>query len=97
MKDLNIEFVKQYLKVDFPDDDLLIDTIIKGTKSYIISYTGLKKDEADKIEELKFAALLLIEQMYSNRSALVETDKINFALTTILDMHARNNLWEKLT
>ncbi|EPB8179171.1 head-tail connector protein [Clostridium perfringens] len=92
MKDLNIEFVKQYLKVDFPDDDLLIDTIIKGVKSYIISYTGLKKDEADKIEELKFAALLLIEQMYSNRSALVETDKINFALTTILDMHARNNL-----
>ena len=65
MKDLNIEFVKQYLKVDFPDDDLLIDTIIKGAKSYIISYTGLKK---------------------------VETDKINFALTTILDMHARNNL-----
>ena len=50
MKDLNIEFVKQYLKVDFPDDDLLIDTIIKGAKSYIISYTGLKKDEADKIE-----------------------------------------------
>ncbi|HAT4146063.1 TPA: phage gp6-like head-tail connector protein [Clostridium perfringens] len=92
MKDLNIEFVKQYLKVDFPDDDLLIDTIIKGVKSYIISYTGLKKDKADKIEELKFAALLLIEQMYSNRSALVETDKINFALTTILDMHARNNL-----
>ena len=92
MKDLNIEFVKQYLKVDFTDDYLLIDTIIKGAKSYIISYTGLKKDEADKIEELKFAAFLLIEQMYSNRSALVETDKINFALTTILDMHARNNL-----
>lgn len=92
MKNLNLEFVKQYLKIDFPDDDLLIDTIIKGSKAYIISYTGLEKDEADKIEELKFAALLLIEQMYSNRSAIVESDKVNFALTTILDMHTRNLL-----
>lgn len=92
MENLNLSFVKQYLKVDFNQDDLLIGTIIKAATSYVLNYTGLTKQEAEAIEEIEIAILLLIEQMYSVRSALVETDKINFALQTILDMNSGNLL-----
>lgn len=92
MEKLNLDFVKSYLKVENGKDDLLIGTIIKAATSYVLNYTGLTLEEAKAIDEIEIAILLLIEQMYSVRSALVETDKINFALKTILDMNSGNLL-----
>lgn len=89
--DLTHSTVKQYMRVDYDDDDELIEIIIEAVQNYVLSYTGLTAEQAESYPELSLAALALCTEMYDERRMTVEgSRKANAVAESILDLHRRN-------
>jgi hypothetical protein len=75
------------------EDDQLIQSIIRGCKAYIKSYTGLSDDSVDRYEELTITLFVLAAEMYDNRSMTVDKlSKVNPLVQNMLEMHSVNLL-----
>jgi uncharacterized phage protein (predicted DNA packaging) len=93
--ELDLDFVKNYLKVDYTDDDNLISALIVAAQSYIDTMLGFKITEkwpvtSDIPAELTIACLMIIAHWYDNRQ--IQTpgtlgDEIKFAVSAIIDAH----------
>lgn len=93
--DLTIEDVKEYVRIDHKQDDLLIDSLITGCKAYLLSYTGLAEEVAQRKAELRIVLLALIRDGYEHRGLVMEN--MNQVLKNpmaecILNMHSRNGI-----
>ncbi|MBD3107176.1 phage gp6-like head-tail connector protein [Bacillus sp. AGMB 02131] len=76
--EVNLDFVKQYLYVDFEDDDLLLQLLIESARECILFETGLK--EISELDGSKIASVLVIQMvsdLYNTRSTLATDVKIN--------------------
>lgn len=92
--EVNTNTLKDYLRIAKlqTDEDKLLEMIIASAKACVLSFTGLKEEEADKYQDLTIAFLLLCQDMYDNRSFYVDKNNINKVAETILFMHAGNLL-----
>lgn len=94
--EIDLPFVKEYMKVDYTEDDVLIQSLILAAQSFIQTKLGFKfKDEypvtADIPEEFTIACLMIIAHWYDQRQ--IQTpgmlgDEIAFAVSAILGTHA---------
>lgn len=83
---LVIDEVKNYLKVDTPDDDDFISQLIELSEIYIDSLvgTGYKSDnKAVKLANL--LQLLIISHMYDSRTLTADECAMNKIAHSILD------------
>ena len=84
---MTLETVKNYLRIDSEDDDVLLNTLMEVSEIYINSCVG----EAYKtdIKLVKLAELLqlkIITDLYENRSTEIASNtKKDITVTTILD------------
>ena len=93
--ELDLAFVKEYLKVDYSDEDMLISSLIIASKSYIEAMLGYKIVERwvlteDIPEELTIASLMIIANWFDNRqlqTAGILGDEIGFAVSAIIQTH----------
>ena len=75
-----LEEVKNYLRVDIDDDDLLITNCLKAATAYLENATGWKYHEKDEsgnkidCELEKLLILQLVADMYEKRQAAVSKD-----------------------
>ncbi|MGK0467145.1 head-tail connector protein [Clostridium sp.] len=91
ISEVTTETASEYLRLDF--EEPLLPIMLIGAKSYIKAYTGIKEDvDLDSKEDLTLAYLALVSDMYDNRSATVEKDKVNKIVDTILNMYCVNLL-----
>lgn len=92
---LDLEFVKEYLKVDYEDEDTLIRSLTIASVSYIEAILGYKIRERwpltdDIPEELTIAALMIIANWFDNRqlqTAGILGDEIGYAVSAIIQTH----------
>lgn len=94
ISELTISTVKDYIRVDNEDENILIETFLKSAKNYVKNYTGLSDIQMDEKEDLTTAVLILCADMYDNRTATeVNTKtKVSFVLDSILSMYCVNLL-----
>lgn len=94
ISELTISTVKDYIRVDNEDENILIETFLKSAKNYVKNYTGLSDIQMDEKEDLTTAVLILCADMYDNRTATeVNTKtKVSFVLDSILSMYCINLL-----
>ena len=94
ISDVTVEFALNYVHEDPGDVEAFaaMTPILPAAKDYIINYTGLTAEEIDEHEDLTYAYLIMIEDLYDNRSAYVSNDKVSRTLDTILSLHSRNNV-----
>lgn len=85
------EEVKEYAGA-YEDDIKILTLILKGAKSYIKGYTGLKEEALDEHEDITIALLVLCNEMYENRMYTVDSTNANLVITSILDMYSINLL-----
>jgi uncharacterized phage protein (predicted DNA packaging) len=87
--DLDLNTVKQYLRVDHSDDDALISMMITAAQSFIQSYLNKKFDEFEEIpDEFTIACLALISHWYENREIQsTNTKELPYIFSGILDMY----------
>jgi uncharacterized phage protein (predicted DNA packaging) len=92
ISEVTLQDVKDYCKIEYSDDDVIINSILIASKSYIKNYTGLTDETVDLKEDLTIALLVLCNDMFENREFIVQKDKINLVVKSILDMHSTNYL-----
>ena len=84
---LTLEEVKSYLRIEYEEDDILLENLIEVSEEYIDSCVGIayKSDE----KAMKLANLLqkkLITDMFENRGTeILNSTKKDTIVTTILD------------
>lgn len=88
---LTDEIIIKYCNAYEEDIDLL--TLFKESAiGYIKGYTGLDNTQLDNYEDITLALLVLIADMYDNRSVQVDKNNVNPILDSILFMHSTNLL-----
>ncbi|WP_300924838.1 head-tail connector protein [uncultured Clostridium sp.] len=82
---IELKDAKEFLKVDYDDEDSIIEDLIIAAEIYLKSATG-----KDFTNENKLAVLyckVLINEWYNNRELIYkksESDKVRFTLQSIL-------------
>lgn len=84
---MTLEEVKQYLRIDFDDDDDLLKELISVSETYIDKTvgTGYKKDDS-LLKIAKIVQKKLINEMYRNRSTGAIERIQDRTVTTMLDV-----------
>lgn len=89
---IDLETVKQYLRIDGNDEDNLLAMCMNSAKSYVKDYTGLEDDEIAQHESLELATMAIIADMYEMRQATVQGLQQNPLVEFTLNMYQRNLL-----
>ena len=79
---LYLDKVKNYLKVDFDDDDAIIETYIIATEKFLKKLCEKNEFEEDKQELAEIYMLAVINELYNSRNLTV--DKAEQRVRTIM-------------
>ena len=93
LSEIDVSFVKEYLRQDGDEDDKLIGAILEGAKDYIVQYTGQSIDQLEESEELTIAVLVLCAEFYDNRTISVNDRlnlRVNMRLESLIGRHSVN-------
>lgn len=83
---VKLEQAKSYIKVDFPDEDEFIEQLIEISEIYIDSLVGdAYKSDSKKVKLAALLQLLVIKDMYENRTLEANTTSLNKIAHSILD------------
>ena len=69
-----------------------LNTLLNVSKAYIMGYTGRTIEDLDKFNDFVIVVLVLIQDMYDNRTFYVDNTNLNNIVTGILSMHSINYL-----
>jgi uncharacterized phage protein (predicted DNA packaging) len=80
---MNLDQIKNYLHVDFDDDDEYINLLIDVAKEYIVDSVG-KYD--DTIARHKLLMLNIVSTLYENRQFTIDksNEKVSYTLKSII-------------
>jgi len=93
LSEIDVPFVKEYLRQDGDEDDRLIGAILEGAKDYIVKYTGQSLEQLEESEDLTIAVLVLVAEFYDNRTISVNERvnlKINMMLESLIGRYSVN-------
>lgn len=86
---ISLEETKNFLQVDYEDDDVLISTLIETAEQYLFNATGIQYDSSNKLAVLYCKAL--IHDWYNTRGLAQDSsknmnvlEKTRFTLQSIL-------------
>ena len=88
------EFICTFLREDPTDADALstIEVLRPAALAYLTKHTGLTAAQLDDCEDTTYVYLAAIEQMYDNRTLVVDEGKLGYIAATILSLHSLNNI-----
>lgn len=92
VSDIKVEDIADYLRIDelTEGDEQMLNNLLEIAKTYIESYTG--QTELDNYQDFVIVALVLVQDMYDNRTMYVDSTNLNTVVETILGMHSVNLL-----
>lgn len=92
VSDIKAEDIADYLRIDelTESDEQMLNNLLEIAKTYIESYTG--QTELDNYQDFVIVALVLVQDMYDNRTMYVDSTNLNTVVETILGMHSVNLL-----
>lgn len=92
VSELTLPTIKQYLRVDGNDDDVLLNMLLASSIQYCTSYMGCTKNDLDKYEDVTIVVLALISDSYEVRQFTTSTITLNPIMQGVLDLHCSNFL-----
>ena len=84
ISEIDVPFVKEYLRQDGDEDDKLIGAILEGAKDYIVKYNGQSLEQLEDSEDLTIAVLVLCSEFYDNRTISVN-NRINLKVNSMIE------------
>ena len=83
-----------YLRIAEKDTDTtnLLSTLLTVAKVYVAEYTGRTIQELDSYRDIIICVLVLVQDMYDNRTLYVDSSNANKVVESILNMHSVNLL-----
>lgn len=96
VSELNLDVIKQYLRIDGNNDDILLNALLAAAIQYCTSYMGCSKKDLDKYEDVTIVVLSLISDSYEVRQFTTSTITLNPVMQGVLDLHCSNFLGEDI-
>lgn len=80
---VSLDEVKNWLRIDFNDDDALLSTLISAAETYLKNATGIEYDTENHLAKL--FCMTLIAEWYENREMVGKaTDQVRPIINSIL-------------
>lgn len=92
VSELTLDIIKQYLRIDGNNDDILLNMLLASSIQYCTSYMGCTKEDLDKYADVTIAVLALIADSYEVRQFTTSTITLNPVMQGVLDLHCSNFL-----
>ena len=94
VSDITAADLADYLRLEEVTDDetQTLNNLLEIAKKYINNYTGRTETELDNYQDFVIVALVLVQDMYDNRTMYVDSRNVNTVVETILGMHSVNLL-----
>lgn len=91
---ITYEDLAEYLRLDevSADDQNTLNNLLAVAKAFMSSYTGHSIDELDDYNDFVIVAMVLVQDMWDNRTLYVEKSNLSHVVETILGMHQVNLL-----
>ena len=85
LSQINLQLVKDYLQIDFDEDDTQLQLMIQAAQNYIYKNLNADPEYLDEQPDLVIACLQIISHFYENKSVVVLTNtKMDMMLQNIL-------------
>ena len=88
VSEITTQNVADFLRLD--ETDQILVPMMTAAKQFIMDYTGLSEEELDDHEDFYIAFMVLVQDMYDNRSMYVEKVNVNHVVDSILFRHRIN-------
>lgn len=94
VSDITAQDCAEYIRlVDADANDIkTLSTLLMVAKVYVGEYTGRSIQELDDYRDIIIAVLILVQDMWDNRTLYVDTNNANKVVESILGMHSVNLL-----
>lgn len=90
--ELTLDVIKQYLRIDGNDDDILLHAFLSASIQYCTSYMGCTLEDLEKYDDVTIVILALISDSYEVRQFTTSTVTTNPIMQGVLDLHCSNFL-----
>ena len=74
------------------DDINTLNTLLGVAKAYVVQYTGQTIEDLDKMQDVIIVVLILVQDMWDNRTLYVDSGNSNKVVESILNLHQVNLL-----
>lgn len=94
VSDITPQDLAEYIRLPDPtsDDINTLSTLLTVAKVYVGEYTGRTIQELDDYKDVIIVILVLVQDMWDNRTLYVDSDKANMVVDSILGLHSVNLL-----
>lgn len=90
--ELTLDVIKQYLRIDGDDDDILLNAFLRASIQYCTSYMGCTLEDLEKYDDVTIVILALVADSYEVRQFTTSTVTTNPIMQGVLDLHCGNFL-----
>lgn len=94
VSDITVSDLYDYLRIPevTTSDTNLLSTLLTVAKVYVGEYTGRTIQELDDYRDIIICVLVLVQDMYDNRTLYVDSNNANKVVESILNLHSVNLL-----
>lgn len=94
VSDITPQDLAEYIRIPDPssDDITTLNNLLVVAKVYVGEYTGRTIQELDDFKDVIICILILVQDMWDNRTLYVETNNVNKVVASILNLHSVNLL-----
>lgn len=90
VSEITLEVIQVFLRVTEDDGGLIETLFLPAAKRHLMEYTGLTEEQMEEKEDLALACLVLVSHFYDNRSMVVDGDKVNQVLDSLIFKYSQN-------
>lgn len=84
VSDIDVPFVKEYLRIDWDEDDIELNLELEAAKSFLLDHTNKSLEELDNIQFATICLLKLTSDFYHNK--LATNNGKNYVADTTMKM-----------
>ena len=94
VSEITSDDLAEYLRIEELTDGekQTLTNLLNVAKKFIENYTGRTETELDSYQDFVIVVLVLVQDMYDNRTMYVDSSNLNTVVETILGMHSTNLL-----
>ncbi len=94
ISDINADALAEYLHITdaTEEDENTLISLLGVAKAYVTQYTGHTIEELDALADVVVVILILVQDMWDNRTMYVDTSNANKVVESILNLHLVNFL-----
>ena len=94
VSEITAQDLADYIRITEPDTNDLntLSTLLTVAKVYVGEYTGRTIEDLDNYKDIIIVVMILVQDMWDNRTNYVDSDNPNKVVESILGLHSVNLL-----